>query len=149
MLLDIANQLPDLLAPVIARAFVVHFPKHPLNRVRLRAIGRQEQQLKARMQSQPLLHRSRLMNAEVVYHHTQTRISSRWISLIKRFEQPQKQPGGLALTDARDDAPRQLIKRPGQVALLIHPRRDDLDDLAPWHPLIADLRQQMDVQLIS
>ena len=71
MLLNISNQLPDLLAPVIARAFVMHFPEHSLDRVRLRAVGRQKQQLDARMHRQPLRHRFRLVDSEVVHHHIQ------------------------------------------------------------------------------
>ena len=42
-----------------------------------------------------------------------------------------------------------MIERPGQVALLILAGRDDLNHLAFRHPLITDLRQQVDVQLIG
>jgi len=68
MLFGISNQLTYLLASVIARAFVFHFPKHSLYRIRLRTISRQKQ-LYSWMLFEPLCYDLRFMNSEVVYYY--------------------------------------------------------------------------------
>src|SRR5712692_10587687 len=69
MLLNVPDQLRDAFALVIARALVMDIPTGALTRIRLRTVGRQEQQLDARMRRKPPLDRLRLVNAVVVHNH--------------------------------------------------------------------------------
>src|SRR5215216_253307 len=149
MLFNIANQLPNLLAPVIARAFVMHFPEHPLYRIRLRTIRWQKQQLNSRVRLKPALNHLRFVDAEIIHDHDNALVGGCRIARVDGFEQLQKQQGSLALADARDDLASHGVERTCQIALLILARRDDFNDFAFWHPLITDLRQQMNVQLVG
>src|SRR5262245_19292834 len=54
---------------MIARHFVVHIAKGPLNRIGLRAVTRQPEDFKAWVSGQPAQHLRRLVNAVIVRHH--------------------------------------------------------------------------------
>src|ERR1044071_5166161 len=136
MLLNISNQLLDLLASVIAGAFVMNLPKYSLYGVCLRAVGRQKHHLYSSVSSQPLHYRFRLVYAEVVRHYIEPLISVRRVASIQRLEQFNKQPCRLALAYARDDVPGQMIERRRKVALLILAGGDDFNHFAFCHPLI-------------
>ena len=69
MVLHVPDQLLEAFALVIPGALVMDIPKGPFNRVRLRAVGRQEQQLEAGMRGKPPLDRLGLVNAIIVHDH--------------------------------------------------------------------------------
>ncbi len=71
----VRHHLTDLRALMVARAFVMHVSKRPLNRVGLRTVRWQEDQFKAGMSGEPGRHRCGRMNAVVVTHHVDARMA--------------------------------------------------------------------------
>ena len=54
--------------------------KGPLNRIGLRTVGRQVEQLEAGMGGEPLRHCGRLVNLGIVHHHLEVQVGARGIS---------------------------------------------------------------------
>jgi hypothetical protein len=66
MRFDIRHQIPQAFPHVIAGAQVMHIAKGPLDGVGARTIGRQKEQLKARVICEPLFDGYRLMDLVVI-----------------------------------------------------------------------------------
>jgi len=149
MLNHISDQIPQPLVSVIARTLVLHVAKRSLYRVRFRAVGRQIHRLNARMPLKPLPDGLGFMDFVVVHDHKNACAVAGRIGRVDQLEQVNEQAAGLAKPDAVQQFAGHYIQRPSQVVLLISAWRYDLK-LRPFgHPLIADFRQQVDVEFVS
>jgi hypothetical protein len=142
-------QVSQPLALVIARAFVVHVSKRSLYRIGFRAVGRQIYKLDARIRIHPLLNRLRLVNLVVVYHHKDARVVAGRVSTVNYLEQIDEQSARLAKPDAVQQMACSYVERSSQVILLVSARSQDLKLSVFLHPLITNLRQQVDVEFVS
>src|SRR5229473_970185 len=149
MLLYIPDQILEAVALVIAGTLVMDIAKGTLNRVRLRAVSREEQQLKAGVYSQPALDRLRLVNTVVVHAHVDFSDLRLGVQPSQMVQQRPEQRVGLARAHAMDDSSGGRLQCPGQVVFLILAGRYELDRLAFGHPLIADLGQQVNVEFVG
>ena len=139
MLLNVLHQMPHPFAGVVARTFIMDIAKRPLNRIGARAVGRQIEELKARMRRQPLFDFSSLVNLGIVDHDGEVHKEGRRVSTIQRVEQIQEEPGSFSLPDTVGDGPRGEVQRPTQVPFLVGAWGQYLHLFALGHPLIADL----------
>src|SRR5713101_8756965 len=140
MLLYIPDQILEAVALVIAGTLVMDIAKGTLNRVRLRAVSREEQPLKAGVYSQPALDRLRLVNTVVVHAHGDFSELRLGVEPSPMVQQRPEQRVGLARARAMDDPPALRLQRPSQIVFLILSGRHQLDRCALGHPLITDLR---------
>jgi hypothetical protein len=69
MKFHVPDEILKAVALVMARTLVMDIAKGARNRVRLRTVGGQEEQLEAGVLSKPPLDRFSLVNALVVYHY--------------------------------------------------------------------------------
>src|SRR5713226_10226198 len=99
MLFDISYQTPHSFARRVASTLIVDSAKGPLDRVRLGAVGGQEQHLEAGMGSQPLLALPRIMTLGVGDDDGETGKRGIRVRPVQRGQQVQTQPGGLAIPD--------------------------------------------------
>ena len=143
----IAHQIHDLRAFVITRALVMTIAKCSLDRVRFPTVARQPDYLEPRMVGEPLLNRLRFINPVVVCDEVNLRGGGELA--VKRTQQVDDQEAILAFSDDVRDLPRQEVERAGQVAFLIRSWCHDLSLSSTKHPLIADLGQQVNIQLID
>src|SRR5262249_50115577 len=149
MLFHIFYHSPQPFAPMIARTFIVDIAKGSFNRAGLGAVGRQEEQRKARVRRQPQLDRLRFVNLVVVHNYREVGELSGRIRLVKSCEQVQEQAMRLTPPYPMDDRPRAHIQGSRQVAFLVSPRGQDFHLGSFGHPLVADFGQQMDIQLVG
>lgn len=148
MFFDIPHQPVQLPAGVIARHLVVDIPERPFNRIRLRAVSRQPEQLKARVPGQPFLHSLRPVDLVIVHDHVNP-ADLRPALFVEPGEQLPEQEVRFPRTDDVVDLACPGIERPGEELLLIPARRHHFELCALAHPLRADLRQQMQIQFVA
>jgi len=97
MLFHVPDEIRHAVALVIARTLVMDIAKSALNRVRLRAGGGEEEQLEARVLSEPPLDGLGLVNALGVHHHIDFGKSRFRVVLLQAVE-PGPEPD-IRLTD--------------------------------------------------
>src|SRR5215210_7879032 len=143
---DIVNQFINPRPLMIARAFIMHIAKRSLNRVGFGAITWQPDDLESWMIPEPLLDHLRFMYSIVV--RDEVNLAGRRKFALKRGEKVDHKEAVLARSCDVRDLTCQVIQGSGQIVLLILPWCHDLGLRCFKHPLIADLRQQVDVQFI-
>ena len=141
--------MPHAFAGVVARAFIMDIAKRALNRIGTWAIGRQIEQLKARMGREPLLDFLGLVNLGIIGHNREVGIEGRRVGAVECVEQIQEEPRGFPIPDTVGDSPRGELQRSGQVAFLVGAWGHHLDLGAFGHPLIAHLGQAVNIQLVG
>jgi len=149
MLFAILDQMVHASAGMVTGPLVVDICKGPLNGIRSWAVGGQIEQLEAGMGRQPLLHLSGVVNLGIVGHTREVGESRRRVGPVERLEQVPEEARAFALPHAVLDGPGADIQRPSQVALLVGAWGHDLHLRPLGHPLITDLRQQTNIQLIG
>ena len=149
MLFHVFDQVPDAFAGVVARTFVRDIPTGACNRIGRRAIGRQLQQLEAGMGSQPLLDFLRFMEFGVVDHAPEVVKEWRGRGAIERVEEFQEEACLLAVPHTMGDLSGGDVQGARQIAFLVGAGRQHFDLFPFGHPLIAELGQQMNVQLVG
>src|SRR5262249_30323220 len=133
---------------MVARAFVVDVPEDALDRIGLRAIARQPNQFESGMLFQPPVNRFRLMNPVIVTNDIILAIASPE-GLPEVIQQLAEE--GVVFLRPQDviSLPCGRIERRGQIVFLVLARGPDLKLRASEHPLVADLGEQIDVELIG
>ena len=149
MLNHVADQIPQPLALMIARAFIMHIAKRSLDWIGFRAVSRQIHQLDPRMPREPLLYGLRFVDFVVIHHHEDFHVLTGRVSSVNDLEQINEQAAGFAKPDAVKHLAGNDVERPGQIVLFIRTRRHDFKLSAFLHPRISDLRQQVDVEFVS
>ena len=149
MLFDILDQVPDAVASVIARTFIVDIPEGPLNGIGLGTVGWEVKHLKAGMGSEPLLHFLGFMQFRVIDHDGELHKERDGVRPIESVEQLKKQPSLFTIPHTVGDHSGGDVQGARQVPLLIGARGHHLDLFPFGHPLLADLGEQIDIQLVS
>src|SRR5262249_47534104 len=96
----------------------------------------------------PSLDGLRLMNL-VIVQDQEDALDLRPADRFQRLKQLSKQRIVFLLSDDVMNLARPVVERSSQILLLILARRRDLDLCALDHPLIPDLRQQVNVEFIT
>ena len=94
--LDIMDHVTSALPFMVARTFVVHIPKSPLNRVRSGTIRREPSHGKAGVVSPPLLDGFGFMNTGVIHHDRETGALGRWGGPLQEMQAVTKERIGFA-----------------------------------------------------
>ena len=138
-----------LFAGMVPGTFVMDIAKGPFNRIGPGTVGRQVEQLEARMSREPLLDFLGVMNLGIIGDHGELSKEGRGVGPIERCKQVEEEARLLAIPHTMRDSPGGQIQRPSQVAFLIGARRHDFHLFPFGHPLLSDLRQQIDIQLVG
>jgi hypothetical protein len=148
MVFHVGHQIGSSFALMIAGTAVMHVAERALNRVRAGTVGRQQEQGKPWVGSQPLLNSPGLMDLIVIHDDIEPHVRLGGISLIEAPEQITEQ--GVSFARPKAVVPRAsgLIERSRQVVLLVLAWRHDGQWRALRHPGTAHLRPQVNIQFI-
>ncbi len=144
---DATHQVLDRCAPMVSGDVRVNFPPQPLDLIVVGAIRRQEVQLEpAGVLSQELLHAPAGVDPVVV----QDQVDARRARMVKSefLEQRQEKVAVLALRLHDQQIVAVDRECTGEVALAVLSRRHHELLLATQHPVPADARIQVDVDLV-
>jgi hypothetical protein len=139
MALHLANQLASSWTLVIAGACVVDVAKNAFNRVGLRAVGRQPQQVKTRMGLQPLPNRLGFVKTIVVHYHIEACRPRRRVGVIQEGAKLSTPLMMLAMPQASVPLTGEGMESPGQIVLFMWSRRHHLVSGAGihWGPTVG------------
>ena len=134
---------------MVARTFIVDIAEGPFNGIGIGTGGWSIQHREAGMSSHPLLDFLGFMQLRLIDYDGQRRKERHGVCPLERGEQLNKQPGLFALPHTMGDHTGGDVQSPSQRALLVGARGQHLALFPLGHPVIADLGQQMDIQLIG
>src|SRR5215813_11491809 len=138
MFFHVPDQIPQTLASMVARAFVVNVSENALDRIGSRAIARQPNQFEAGMLFQPAVDRLRLMNLVIVANDVNLAIAFPG-TLLKMIQQLAEQDVVFLRPQDVIGLPGRRIERGSQIVFLVLAWSPDFKLRSFEHPLVADL----------
>src|SRR5215470_12598919 len=129
---------------MVSSAHIVNISESPLNRISSGTVRGQKQEFKTRMLGQPFLNCFRSVRLIIVYDNIDATIKR--ALTIDGSEQVQKQVGVLTRRDAMVNRSGKNIKRAGQIVPFISSAGRHFQLRAFLHPLITNLRKQVDIE---